>query len=245
MKKLFVLLSALSLSLGAAAQGFGSISEHTSLEISDWFEVNPLSYIYVGLKGPANLKDDQFGTNTTSFGRSQEFGFNLVEFAFHPYYKGTISIGADLDWDYYKLNAERMWVPSEDKTLISTMYVPDFWGKIRQSTLSVMSFNFPLNFIHHFGALALSVGATAEVNLAGIHRFRGTDLAGNDVNNRKSGPYFSKSITTTRFTYDVHAAVAYGGLGLYARYSPVSVLASEGNPHFNTWTLGLILGLDM
>lgn len=244
MKKLFVLLAALSLSVGAAAQRFGSISEHTSLEINDWFEVNPLSYIYVGLKGPASLKDDQFAPYT-SFGRSQEFGFNLVEFAIHPYRSGTIAVGLGLDWDYYKLNSGRMWVPNgPDKSYIYTASVIEPWGKIRQSTLSVMSFNIPLNFTQHFGSLAISVGATAELNLAGIHRFRGEYL-GNEVNNRKSGDYFSKNIKTTLFTYDVHAVVAYGGLGLYFRYSPVSVLATEENPHFNTWTLGLILGLDI
>ena len=107
-----------------------------------------------------------------------------------------------------------------------------------------MSFNFPVNFTQHFGSIAISIGATAELNLPGIHRFRGTDIFGNEVNNRKSGTYFSNNVKTTLFSYDVHAAVAYGGFGLYFRYSPVAVLASD-NPKFNTWTLGLILGLDM
>ena len=116
MKKLFVLLAALSLSVGAAAQRFGSISEHTSLEINDWFEVNPLSYIYVGLKGPASLKDDQFAPYP-SFGRSPEFGFNLGP---ERSDKVRSRLAFYADWGMYPLHLSLVGWPTEQPHPVST-----------------------------------------------------------------------------------------------------------------------------
>ena len=63
----------------------------------------------------------------------------------------------------------------------------------------------------------------------------------------------TKKIGVNRVTFNVHAAVSYGGLGFFAKFSPVSKfykgLIDEKEvvcgPQFQTWTVGLILGLGM
>lgn len=253
MKKLCILLAALTLSLGAPAQSFDrSSSDFFSLELTDWLEFNPLSYIYVGMQGPAaesgNGQVPRY-TDHTNFGRSVEFGFNLAELVIRPYITGAIGLGANLNWNYFNLFSDYLWVPYSNGTNVTIMdkmfleHAPVI-RSIKKSTLSVMSFDFPLNFTQYIGPFSITVGATAKINLAGRHRFRGVDSEGNKMNMRKSGIYFSKDIKTNLFTYDIHAAFAYGGLGLYVKYKPMAVLSGP-SPEFTVWTIGLILGLDM
>ena len=64
---------------------------------------------------------------------------------------------------------------------------------------------------------------------------------------------YSQKIYTNRLTFDIHAGISYGGLGLFAKYSPLpkfnkeisNGIEVECGPQFQTWTVGLILGLGM
>lgn len=253
MKKFITFVMAICLATGAFAQGFGQhaigINE---IEIGDRFDFEVINYLHFGFNG---IIKNETVSSKTGFFRSQQFGFNMLEFGFLPYEDGKISLGADVEWNWYHLNKDYVWVPLSDGSSqsytaggsILGILPKDLVGvsEVKRSIFSVCTFGFPVNFTHHFGKMALQVGVTPELNLNGYVQFRGLNLAGENVNDMRSGARFSKNIKTNLFTWNAHAAISYGGLGLYFKYSPKNVLQQNYGPQFNTFTVGLILGLGM
>ena len=253
MKKVLAFVVALCLSIGAFAQGFGQHAAGINeMEIGDHFDLEVISYIHFGFNGI--VKNDDVSSKTGFF-NSQQFGFNMLEFDFLPYKDGKLSIGADVEWNWYHLNKDYVWVPQSEgssQPYISGGSILGILPKglagirdVKRSTFSVCTFGFPVNFTHQFGKLALLVGVTPELNLNGYVQFRGVNIAGENVKDTRSGARYSKNIKTNLFTWNAHAAISYGGLGLYFKYSPQNVLQQNYGPLFNTFTVGLILGLGM
>lgn len=249
MKKLIAVLLGLSIACGAFAQGFGSMTSDVDLyvELGDSpFTFQPLSYVFVGMDGIITPSDNLYATNTRP-SRNQQFGFNMVELAFHPYSTGTFTLGADVEWNWYHMNRDYMWVPNESNgTRVSVKNKDDAGFKeVKGSILSVCTFSFPLSFNQKVWRFNFNLGATAELNLNGCVQFKGITTDGTVVNEMKGGNRYSKNIATNLFSYNIHAAISYGGLGVYAKYRPKAVLQDSYGPQFQTWTIGLILGLGM
>lgn len=254
MKKLLSIIVCLSLAYSSFAQGFMSraADRDFGIEISDYFTFEPLSYFNFGFNSLTNDQDN-FGENT-SFFRSQEFAFNMLELSFLPYDGGCISIGADVNWNWYHLNKDLMWIPYS-----GTFGIPQENGDhvgvvpkelapvsdVKRSVLSVATFSFPIGFTQKFGRIALMVGVSPELNLKGRTEFRGTMMDGSQIKETKSGLRFSNKINTNLFTYNIHAAISYGGLGLYVKYRPKPQFAEGYGPQFNTWTFGMVIGIGM
>ena len=112
MRKLLLSLTALLLSAGAFAQGFGSRMADVDL---DWdlgespFSVAPVSYVYFGFNSLINAESDLMAH--TGFFRSQQLGANIIELAVKPFEGGRFSFGADFSANWYRLNKDYMWVP--------------------------------------------------------------------------------------------------------------------------------------
>lgn len=258
MKKVCAILLGLGLTVAASAQGFGSRMADLDLdrEIGDSpFSYEVLSYIHFGFNGLLN--PDAEVSKAKTFVRSQEFGFNVAELAFAPYSGGRISVGADVAWKWFRLTGGYYWWPHnvnvphmqvENARLvrIGSVATDGYYVKeVKRSTLTVCTFRFPLDFAHQIGKVTLNVGAAFEINLNACSRFRGVGMDGSTIKDTSSGLRYSKNITTYRYSYNVHASVSYGGLGIYGRYSPVPVLGEGFGPQFSTWTAGLVVGLGM
>lgn len=252
MKKLFSILLCLVLAGNAFGQGIGSRMADTdfAIELGDSpFSLQPVSYLHFGFNltfnAPDLLKDN------SSFFKSQQFGFNIIELSCRPYSSGSFSIGADVEWNWYHLNSDYMFNPYSDIETVSspngnrvsiqpktTMGITE----VRRSILSVCTFEFPFNFTQMMGRAYFNIGASAELNIPGCVQFKGKK--GTDsIDEMKGGTHYSNKITTNQFTYNVHAAIGYGGLGIYAKYRPKPVFKDGYGPQFQTLTIGLIMGL--
>ena len=253
MKKILTFVMALCIATGAFAQGFGSHAAGINeMEIGDRFNFEVISYLHFGFNGI--VKNDNISSKTGLFS-SQQFGLNMLELGFLPYEDGKLSIGADVEWNWYHLNKDYVWVPLSDGSSQNYTSGGSILGvlpkeiagvsEVKRSVFTICTFGFPVNFTHHFGKLALQVGVTPELNLNGRIQFKGVNFAGENVNDARSGARFSKNIKTSLFTWNAHAAISYGGLGFYFKYSPQNVLQQNYGPQFNTFTVGLILGLGM
>lgn len=264
MKKLFAAVIGFGLCMGLNAQGLGARMADLEFdrEIGDSpFSYELISYLYFGFNGIVNA-DAQMAPHSNFF-YSQEFGFNMAEFAFKPYENGRISLGADVHWNWYRLSNGFYWWPYnvntpqfavENALLVRPVAIDDIYSRyyvseVKKSTLSVCTFSFPLDFAQQFGKITLHVGASFEINLNACSQFRGTAADGSALKEMvptgaKESRY-SRNIRTNRFTYNIHGSVSYGGLGIYGRYNPMPQLGEGFGPQFSTWTVGLILGLGM
>ncbi len=266
MKKVFAAILGIGLCTGVYAQGLGARLADLELdrEIGESsFSYEVLSYVYFGFNGIVNA-DKQMAPHAQFF-HSQEFGFNMAELAFRPYENGRISLGADVHWNWYRLNRGFYWwpynedtpqFPQENAKFVRISSSDDPWSlfyisEVKRSTLSICTFSFPLDFAHQFGKITLHVGASFEINLNARSQFRGKGADGSNLKETTSGPRFSRNIITNRYSYNLHASISYGGLGIYGRYSPMPQLAAlpeldkQFGPQFNTWTVGLVVGLGM
>ncbi len=248
MKKFFSLLAGLMAFCSVSfAQGFNNFGEgvseltHFPISESEKFEFSGLSYIGVGFHAPFNPVSNDF-LQHTSFFKNVEFYFNLAEVQFHPYDGGSVSLGVDLDWDYFNLERDSFWMPDDiTHTQVSVLPAVSEMKTVKKSRLSVMSFNFPLSFEHQIGSWSFRAGVTAEINLHGIVRTKGIDAK----NDSKTIEYYSNHILTRVFTHSYMVAASYGGLGLYVRYNPSSPFRYGCGPDFSSVTFGLVFGFGM
>ena len=268
MKKILALLIGLGLCSGAFAQGFGSRMADVDL---DWelgespFSVAPLSYVYFGFNSLVNA-DAELKAHTGFF-RSQQLGANIIEVAVNPFEGGRFSLGADFTANWYKLNNDYMWVPyvyafrgfmgrGENGLFVrAESKVDNGIQEVKKSLLTVCTFSIPVNFSYTFGSITTLLGASLDLNLNGCVQFKGVDNLGNNIVETSNGNRYSKKIGTNRIGFNVHAALSYGGLGLYVQYSPVpkfykyydeeSKQEAFCGPQFQTLSVGIIWGLGM
>lgn len=268
MKKVIALVLGLGLAAGAFAQGFGSRMADVDL---DWdlgespFSVAPVSYVYFGFNSLINAESDLKAH--TGFFRSQQLGANIIELAVKPFEGGRFSFGADFSANWYRLNKDYMWVPyvyafgkfsGRGENGHFVRYEPKEENgiqEVKKSLLTVCTFSFPLSFSCTFGAVTAMLGASLDINLNGCSQFKGVDSQGNNIVELSSGKRYSRQIGTNRIGFSLQAALSYGGLGLFARYSPIpkfykyydqeSQKEAVCGPQFQTLSVGIIWGIGM
>ena len=211
--------------------------EDKSDSVTDFVMLDYIGYGIHGLMGADALFSDH-----TSLLVNREIYFNLLGFVLRPGKSGhhALTLGVDLDWDNYRLDAAHMWVP-EDQAVKIVPIGEEGIASVDKSILRVLSFDIPLDYTLSLGKLALTLGAAAQVNLPGRTRFIGTDPTGNEIRNVKSGPYRATNIKTNALTWNAHAQLNFSHIGLYAEYDPMPVFAAGYGPQFSTWSVGLIL----
>jgi len=189
----------------------------------------------VYFSGANNFRIGYAGVLSSSDDKVQggiDFGFNLIEFGVRPYKSGAISLGVDFmvesigteDGYYFNTVAHK------------TSVIPAVGMKeVRRSRADVCTFGLPLNFTQTIGGkLAVTVGATARINLNADTYVDYT----NATDDRCSFSVYG--IPTNRLTYDIHMAVTYDDFGIYAAYAPMKVFAPGAGPEFNFFTVGAI-----
>ena len=257
MKKLFVILLALGLGLSASAQRFSDAGEYNDFEINDIIDISCLSHLDFGFNGLVSGKSDADYADNTSFFQSQKFGLNLIELIINPFKGFALTVGADVNWNWYHMNKDFFWIPYEpvpggiaiarENGTHVTVAPKELYGfkEINKSELSVCTFSFPIDLNFQAHKVCLTLGASPELNMKGRTRFKGIQYDGTVVKEYKTGARRSNAIATNFFTYNVHAALSYGGLGIFGLYRPGAQFQDGYGPQFQTWTVGLILGLGI
>ena len=246
MKKTYLMIvAALLLAVGAYAQDDKvklEFDEDADLSFGNGvFSFEPVSYLAWGDFVPFGGED---GLNPSD--RRNEFTVNILEFRIRPYATGQFAIGIDYNRDMFRIKGDRLWCPDKANGSVSVASASDFGLKsVKKSKLIVNSFSCPVSFGQEFGKVSLRVGASAVYNLSGKTKFKGVDSSGNTIKPKKDHALVADNIKTNPFTYNFFAVVDYGGVGVYAKYSPSALFQDGYGPQFKFFTLGVICGLGM
>lgn len=236
MKKVLIVIAALlAVTISASAQQKVSFSKDAKLSFgSKVFFVEPISYLGYGghiLRNPQ--------TPGLKGGYCDEFFVNIMELGIRPTKNIMFALGVDYDLDHYRLDKEHIWgADSNNGTVWSNSLIMGGVNKVKYSRLNVHTFAIPVSFEVRANKGAFRIGAIGEYNLPAVVKNKGVSSDGT-IKNRITG------ITTNEFTYSFFAALSYGGLGIYGKYSPAFQFAEGIGPHVNTITIGAVLGLGM
>ncbi len=200
---------------------------------NETFSVEPLSYVGWGVITPARNASGLQGVS-----HKEEFFLNALEFRFHPYSSGQVSIGLDYDRSMFRAADGRLWLPSADGRVVTLVNIGDYAvSDVRKSKLIVNSVVCPVCFEQTFGPVSLRAGVSAVYNYLGRTKFKGegTDAA----------KFKADGVGINSFTYQFLGAVSYGGIGIYVKYSPVQVFEEGCGPQFDYLSVGVVYGLGM
>ena len=214
MKKIIAIVAlATAFAFGAKAQTF-----------SHGFMEGALRLGYTGVHG-----DDFNDVHRSGF----NFGFNIYEISVKPYDTGRISLGADVEWNTYRLKNDYYYLVNEHRVAV----VDEGSLNVKRSRLSVASFGFPLSFTQKFGSdFAVTAGISALLNLNG-------DVYTRYKDGKDRRTLSTEGIRTNRCSYDLHFALTYRGVGAYFAYRPMDILKDDYGPSFNSFSIGVVFDL--
>lgn len=178
-----------------------------------------------------------------SMGKSYEIGMsNLIagECNITPY--NILGVGFGVNWTNYRMTGNNCFT-KHDGAVTVDRYPDDVEGRF--SRLKIFSMRFPVYYIHYFKGvkllgrshLGVRLEASFNYNSHGSLKTVWIDAEGRDAT------YKTNSIGQRKFTVDFTATVKFlPWVGVYARYSPMDVLADGRGPAFTSFTTGLCLG---
>lgn len=185
-------------------------------------------HVQLGVDIPTGAPD---GVDFAPF-RSWEFQWTLLQYGYTPKNtKTTFSVGLGFNWRNYTLSGhDKMFSKVSDVTLVtpsaSTMH--DLSSSIHTTSLSM-----PLLVKQRFNKnFAISLGGQLNYNFYGriINDYEHGD---DDVN------ISTKKIGERPITVDLLGIVHVWQLGIYCKYSPMSVLKKDRGPKFKSLAVGL------
>ena len=239
MKKFFILIAASLLAVPSFAIGPLEDPEDESVVNFD-----VLDHFGFGVHGITPAADD---ANANQFNRHSKFGynteifFNIATLSIHPYPTGTISIGADVDWDSYRVDKSSYWMLDNDHHI--SIVDKNKYAEVKKTHLRVWGFDFPIEFKQKIGDFSITLGGALELNMAGTTKFKGvvnTSLGGSEETTLST--FKANDIEVNRFGYHLTAKLQFFNFGFYAKYNPVPQFDGVNGPKFTTWTVGLIIG---
>ena len=185
-------------------------------------------HLYIGGNIPTGAPDGM----DFSYWRSWDFNFTIFQYDYRPKKsKVTLSAGLGFDWRSYVLSGHKdMFYKDGDIVKVgpADTNVEDLRSDIHTTSLS-MPLLAKYSFSKHF---AISLGAQLNWNFYG--RVGNSYEIGDhdyDVN--------TKNIGHRPFTVDVMGIVHFWGVGVYCKYSPMSVLKKDRGPEFKSVSLGI------
>ncbi|MBO4416986.1 MAG: hypothetical protein J5801_02555 [Bacteroidales bacterium] len=231
MKKLFLaLVVLLAVSFSMQAQRKVEFSEDADLEFGNKvFVVEPISYLGYGY----HLKSKEMAPEQNAF--NSEFFVNIMELGIRPAKSFMIALGVDYDLDQYRLDNGHVWGAD---ARIQSLARADL-SKKSYSRLNVHTFAIPLSLEFRAGKSAVRIGAAGEYNLPAVVKTKGVTEDGFTTKVKE------KVLDVKQFNYNVFASLSYGGLGVYARYSPSQIFVGDNAPVVQTFTVGAVIGLGM
>lgn len=156
-----------------------------------------------------------------------------------PSLRGKISIGLGFDWRNYKISTSNQRLIVSDGVVGVSPYPSDVIPS--NSRLKVFSLGVPVLYTQSFGTgkygskTQLRLGAVFNYNSHASIKSFWTDMSGSNVTE------YSGDVGQRKFSVDFIAVFRVYGIGLYVRYSPMSVLSGAGQPQFHPFSTGLML----
>lgn len=176
-------------------------------------------------------------------GKSFELGIFQLVGVKTSFFRGwsAISVGMGLDWRNYKLTTSSTRFIPVDRQVTFGPYPEDV--QARFSRLKVFSLTFPIMWEQRFpfkvpggDRFSLSFGISLNYNGHASLKSKWIDSSFNEVEE------YCGHIGRRPFTFDYVGMVRLSDwLGVYAKYSPKTVLRGSINPAFKSFSTGLIL----
>ena len=193
----------------------------------NYYIVRDITSVGIGMVNCINASDELNIDMGASFELSVD---NLLRSCFHLTPSTTISLGVGATCRNYRMTGNTRFV-KEGNNLFLDKYPEG--AEIKFSRLKTFSITVPL-MIHQAITLrtALSVGPVININTHGSLKTR-------YVLNDEKILEKSKDIHQNSATIDFMAQIHLGDIGLYAKYSPSSVLNPEFGPKFSSFSAGI------
>lgn len=149
----------------------------------------------------------------------------------------AVSLGVGLDWRNYNTTTRNHYMIPDDNTGISIMPYPDGVTP-GNSRIKIFSLGFPLLYTQKIPGTKLSITAGGIFNINTHASLKTTykNEWGNSVEE------YSEGIRRRKVSFDIYGSIhLYKGVGIYARYSPQSVLSGVSVPKFQPISVGISL----
>ena len=175
-------------------------------------------------------------------GMGHPFNFcieDVIALRMHPWKTGTLSLGAGIEVKNYNLTNDKRFVEDPATKQISIANYPE--GAIPgYSKIHIYGGTFNLKYIQNLGhGFRLAIGP--ELSL--VNRRAGKHMIDNRYENSdgKQKERF-KNIKTNKLGFNLVGVINYKNLvGIYAKYSPTSVLNPTFGPEFQSLSVGVML----
>ncbi len=167
---------------------------------------------------------------------SNEFFINLTEIPFTLYRNNLmIYTGFGISWKNFHLKGNTCFAEKEGVTVVQ-LAPSDI--SYKKSRLRVFSVNIPLALEFQAGrALGHQFYISAGV-IGGFNLFRSQKLKYKDTNGKKVKQY-DKGLNVARVSFEFMAQVGVDAVGIFAKYSPMSLFENDEGPNVQTASLGL------
>ena len=194
-------------------------------------------HVYLGVDIPTNVPN---GIKFAPF-RSWEFNWTILQYNYTPQdWKTTFSAGLGFNWRTYTLSGHDKffekqsdgWITVQETTKAKAMGMS---MDELSSNIHTTSLNMPLLVKQRFGkSFAISLGAQLNWNFWGrTHNYY--EAGDHEVDD------YTKKIGQRDITVDVLGIVDFGKIGIYCKYSPMSVLEKDRGPKFQSLAVGIYL----
>ena len=178
--------------------------------------------------------------NNISFNSSKswEFSFNFYERAIPLSYRLAVVTGLGLRWTRYNLKGNYHFEEIDDYTEL--VEAPD-GIRYKSSNLRITTLNIPLllEWQNGRGNLFFSAGVVGSVKTLSSSRIEFYD--DNDKKRKKHKEKVDRGMTLRPVTMDLLAQVGTKDIGVYARYSPISIFEKNKGPELYPLSFGLML----
>lgn len=238
MKKLF-LMAFLAFGLTANAETIvnhdGEETNKSLIDLGEGKDENDRwsMHVYLGVDIPTGAPDNM---KFAPF-RSWEFNWTILQYNYTPQdWKTTFSVGAGFNWRMYTLKGhDTYFVKQPDGWMTTQTLAPGEKMDELSSNIHTTSLSFPLLVKQRFHKnFAVSVGAQVNWNFWGrTHNYY--EVGDHEVDD------YTKKIGQRDITVDVLGIVDFGKIGIYCKYSPMSVLEKDRGPKFQSLAVGIYL----
>lgn len=174
-------------------------------------------------------------TMDVKMSRSYEiFWHEIIGLRWRPTRQGaSFTVGVGIDWKNYRMTGGTRFI-KDGANVTLTNYVdgaqPEF------SRLKLFNITLPVMFHQELGrTFEISAGAVVNFN---THASMKTKYMLDDEERIKN----DKGIHTNKVTVDIMGQINMKAIGVYVKYSPMSVLDTAYGPDFKSLSVGLTLG---
>lgn len=168
--------------------------------------------------------------------KSWDIAWTVLQYDYSP--KNTLqtySAGIGIGWHNYGIGSSKMFVKDGNGVVAMTDYPANADSKY--SRIHIFSISMPLLYKQKFdkkGKYSLSLGPVVNFNVLG-HLTSGYKLG--DVETGMT----IKNIDYRPVTVDIMGVLYLDDIGIYARYTPMTIMKKDRGPEFRSLTLGLYL----